>query len=215
MLELTTDRRLRIAVLVSGNGRNLQAIIDGIEQDTLPAKIVCVLSSRADAYALVRAHAAQIPTKVLETKDFSSREQYDAALAEFLLPYRPDLVVLAGFLRILGPGFVETFFGKLINLHPSLLPAFPGLHAPRQALSHGVKMTGCTVHFVDAGLDSGPILLQRAVPVLDDDSEASLMKRIQQEENEAICAAISLFAHCDIKIHGRRVEIGRQGGPVR
>lgn len=211
MTKTAQTRLLRLAVLVSGSGTNLQAIIDGISQGQLAAEIVTVISSRADAYALIRAKRAGIPHKVLQPQDYPDREAYDSALAQHLRDAKVDLVVLAGFMRILSPGFVSQFEGRIINLHPSLLPSFPGLHAQRQALEYGVKITGCTVHFVDKGLDSGPIIIQRAVPVMEDDTEESLTQRIRREEHIALIQAIDLFAQGRLTVQGRRVIIAPEG----
>lgn len=211
MTKTAQTRLLRLAVLVSGSGTNLQAIIDGISQGQLAAEIVTVISSRADAYALIRAKRAGIPHKVLQPQDYPDREAYDSALAQHLRDAKVDLVVLAGFMRILSPGFVSQFEGRIINLHPSLLPSFPGLHAQRQALEYGVKITGCTVHFVDKGLDSGPIIVQRAVPVMEDDTEESLTQRIRREEHIALIQAIDLFAQGRLTVQGRRVIIAPEG----
>lgn len=199
--------RLRVGVLASGRGSNLQAIMDAIAAGRVPAQVVVVLSDKPGAAALERARAAGIPAEFVDPADFPTREAFDRRLAERLMAYGVDLVVLAGFMRILSPVFVRAFPGRIMNIHPSLLPAFPGLHAQRQALEHGVKVSGCTVHFVDEGLDSGPIILQAAVPVRDDDSEESLAARILEEEHRLYPEAVRLFAEGRLEVRGRRVYI--------
>uniref|UniRef100_A0A831XMU2 Phosphoribosylglycinamide formyltransferase n=1 Tax=Geobacter metallireducens TaxID=28232 RepID=A0A831XMU2_GEOME len=198
---------LKIGVLVSGNGSNLQAIIDRIEDGTLPAQIACVISNKADAYALERARRHGIATHVLDHRAHAGREAYDAALVELLRSHGIDLVVLAGFMRIVTPVLLGAFPHAVLNIHPALLPAFPGLHAQRQALQYGVKVSGCTVHFVDEGTDTGPIIIQAVVPVLDDDSEETLSARIQKEEHRIYPEAIKLFAQGRLAVVGRKVVI--------
>jgi phosphoribosylglycinamide formyltransferase-1 len=182
-----------LGVLISGRGSNLQAILDAIRDGKLDARVGVVVSNVADAPGLERARKAGVPTVVLSHKDFRSREEYDEALLERLRAHDVDLVCLAGFMRLLSPVLVRAFRGRILNVHPSLLPAFPGLHAQRQALEHGVKVTGATVHLVDEELDHGPILLQRAVPVLDDDDEESLSARILEQEHRIYPEAIALM----------------------
>ncbi|MGH7891938.1 MAG: phosphoribosylglycinamide formyltransferase, partial [Thermodesulfobacteriota bacterium] len=161
-------RKTRLAVFVSGSGTNLQAIIDaGIQS----VEIVLVLSNNPGAYALERAKKHGIPAEVLDNKKYGSREEYDAEVLKLIEPYRVDLIALAGFMRILTPRFVRAYKNRIINIHPALLPSFPGMHAAKQALESGVKFTGCTVHFVDEGVDTGPIILQAVVPVRDGDDE--------------------------------------------
>lgn len=198
---------LKIGVLVSGNGSNLQAIIDRIEDGTLPARIACVISNKADAYALERARRHGITTHVLDHRAHAGREAYDAALAELLRSHGIGLVVLAGFMRIVTPVLLGAFPNAVLNIHPALLPAFPGLHAQRQALQYGVKVSGCTVHFVDEGTDTGPIIIQAVVPVLDDDTEETLSARIQKEEHRIYPEAIKLFAQGRLTVVGRKVVI--------
>lgn len=198
---------LKIGVLVSGNGSNLQAIIDRIEDGTLPAQIACVISNNADAFALERAKRHGIPAHILDHRVHASRGSYDIALVELLRAHGVQLVVLAGFMRIVTRVILEAFPHSVMNIHPALLPAFPGLHAQKQALAYGVKVSGCTVHLVDEGTDTGPIIMQAVVPVHDDDSEDSLSARIQKEEHRTYPEAIRLFAEGRLAINGRKVII--------
>jgi len=201
------ERTCGLAVLVSGNGSNLQAIINRIESGDLNARIACVISNCPDAYALRRAKAHGIPAVIHENSAYASRREYDAALVEILRGYGVKLVVLAGFMRILSNVMVEAFPNAIMNIHPALLPSFPGLHAQQQALDYGVKFTGCTVHFVDCGTDTGPIILQSVVPVEQADTEESLSARIQIEEHRAFPEAIRLFVEGKLAIDGRLVRI--------
>lgn len=196
---------LKIGVLVSGSGTNLQSIIDRCEDGFLPATIACVISNNENAFALERARKNGIPAICLKHTDFSGRSAYDAELINVLRAHGVELVVLAGFMRIITPGFIEAFPNAIMNIHPALLPAFPGLHAQRQALDYGVKVTGCTVHFVDAGTDTGPIILQATVPVESDDTEETLSARIRIEEHRIFPEAIRLFAEGRLKVEGRKV----------
>jgi phosphoribosylglycinamide formyltransferase-1 len=182
-----------LGVLISGRGSNLQAILDAIREGTLHARVGVVLSNVADAPGLERARKAGVPAEFLSHKDYPSRERYDEALVERLRAHDVDLVCLAGFMRLLSPVFVRAYTGRILNVHPSLLPSFPGLCAQRQALEHGVKVSGATVHIVDEELDHGPILLQRAVPVLDGDDEESLSSRILEQEHQIYPEAIALM----------------------
>lgn len=197
----------RIGVLVSGSGTNLQAIIDRIETGDLSATIACVISNNPDAYALTRATRHGIPTVIHEKGGYASRREYDAATVEILRSHSVNLVVLAGFMRILSDVMVGAFPNAIMNIHPALLPAFPGLHAQQQALDYGVRYSGCTVHFVDCGTDTGPIILQSVVPVEQDDSEETLSARIQKEEHHTFPAAIKLFSEGRIRVEGRHVRI--------
>jgi phosphoribosylglycinamide formyltransferase-1 len=182
-----------LGVLISGRGSNLQAILDAIRDGRLHARVGVVLSNVAGAPGLERARAAGVPAEVLSHKEYPSRERYDEALVERLRAHEVDVVCLAGFMRLLSPVLVRAFPGRILNVHPSLLPAFPGLNAQRQALEHGVKVTGATVHIVDEELDHGPILVQRAVPVLEGDDEESLSARILEQEHQIYPEAISLL----------------------
>ncbi len=197
----------RLGVLVSGSGTNLQAIIDRIESGELRAEIACVISNKADAYALTRAALRGIPVVVHENTGFSERRAYDAATVEILHSYKVELVILAGFMRILTDVMVNAFPNAIMNIHPALLPSFQGLHAQQQALDYGVRFSGCTVHFVDCGTDTGPIILQAVVPVEQDDTEETLSARIQKAEHQTFGEAIKLFAEGKIRVDGRRVII--------
>ena len=198
---------LAVGVLVSGRGSNLQALLDACAQPRFPARIVVVISDREQAPALERARAAGVEALWINPKDFADRESFDAALVRELQARGVGLVCNAGFMRILSPVYVRAFAGRALNIHPSLLPAFPGLHAQRQALDHGAKIAGVTVHFVDEGLDNGPIVLQASVPVEPGDTEATLSARILAEEHRLYPAAVRLFAEGRLRIVGRRVLI--------
>jgi phosphoribosylglycinamide formyltransferase 1 len=203
--------RLRLAVLASGRGSNLGAILDACRRDDFPARVAVVVSDRERAAALDRARAEGVEAVFLDPKAYGDRGAYDQALLETLAPHRPGLVCLAGFMRLLGSTFVRAWAGRLVNIHPSLLPAFPGLHPQRQALEHGVKVSGVTVHFVDDGVDTGPVILQAAVPVLAGDTEDSLSARILVEEHRVYPQAIRLFAEGSLSIAGRRVVVTERG----
>lgn len=197
----------RIGVLVSGSGTNLQAIIDRIESGEIHAEVACVISNKADAYALTRATRHGIPVVVHENHRFSKRQEYDAETVAILKSYNVELVILAGFMRILTEVMVNAFPHAIMNIHPALLPAFPGLHAQQQALDYGVRYSGCTVHFVDTGTDTGPIIMQTVVPVEQDDTEETLSARIQKAEHQTFAAAIKLFVEGKIEVKGRKVLI--------
>jgi phosphoribosylglycinamide formyltransferase-1 len=196
-----------LGVLVSGNGSNLQAIIDRIESGELNARIGCVISNNPDAYALTRARAHAIPAIAHENRSCTNRREYDAALVHILRDHGVELVVLAGFMRILSDVMVNAFPNAIMNIHPALLPSFPGLHAQQQALDYGVRFSGCTVHFVDCGTDTGPIILQSVVPVMQDDTEELLSARIQAEEHRTFPEAVRLFIEGKIRVTGRHVRI--------
>jgi len=204
---LNKGKGVALGVLVSGNGTNLQAIIDRIESGALLASVACVISNRADAYALERARKYGIPAIHLNHKEFTNREAYDSALVAALREHGVELVILAGFMRILTPTIIDAFSNRIMNIHPALLPAFPGLDAQKQAIEYGVKVSGCTVHFVDAGCDTGPIIIQSVVPVLEGDTEESLSQRIHKEEHRIYPEAIQLFAEGRLKVEGRRVLV--------
>jgi phosphoribosylglycinamide formyltransferase 1 len=197
----------RLGVLVSGSGTNLQAIIDRIESGEISAEIVCVISNKADAYALTRASRHGIPVFVHENDSYSERRSYDATTVEILRSHKVDLVILAGFMRILTDVMVKAFPNAIMNIHPALLPSFQGLHAQQQALDYGVRYSGCTVHFVDCGTDTGPIILQSVVPVEQNDTEETLSARIQKAEHQTFAEAIKLFVEGKIRVDGRRVRI--------
>ena len=200
---------LALGVLVSGSGSNLQAILDAIERKTLDAECRVVLSNRPGVFALSRAEKAGVQTITLDHKEFPSREAFDLELIATLKQAGVEWIALAGFMRVLTPPFLEAFKDRVVNIHPSLLPAFPGVNAQKQAFEYGVKVTGCTVHFVDQGVDSGPVILQRAVPVRDDDTAESLKDRILSAEHELFPEALSLIAQGRVvKSHdGRRIII--------
>ena len=199
---------INIAVLVSGRGTNLQAIINAIKRGAIAGKIKIVLSDNPGAYALKRAERNSIKTQVVNYKSFNSKEEYEQEVMQQLDNYKVDLIVLAGYMRILGSGFIEKYRYRIINIHPALLPAFPGLNAQRQALKYGVKISGCTVHFVDEGMDSGPIILQKAIKVKQSDDEELLSKRILKYEHQLLPRAIQLYAQNKIQIlDNRRVHI--------
>jgi phosphoribosylglycinamide formyltransferase-1 len=197
-------RNRRIGVLISGRGSNLQAIVDAVADGRLDATIAVVISNRADAAGLVRAQDARIETLVLDHKAHATRADYDRTLVGELRARDVSLICLAGFMRLLGPEFIAAFPDAILNIHPSLLPSFPGLHAQRQALEHGVKVSGATVHIVNAELDSGPIVLQSAVPVRDDDTEDTLSARILVEEHQIYPEAIAMVLDGRWRLEGRR-----------
>jgi len=198
---------INIGVLVSGRGTNLQAIIDATKEGKVEGKITIVISDNQDAYALKRARENNLETRYIDFKSFKTREDYDKKIEEYLREKDVDLVVLAGYMKILSPYFIKVFQNRIINIHPALLPSFPGLHAQRQAIEYGVKISGCTVHFVDKEIDAGPIILQKAVEVSDMDNEKSLEEKILQEEHQILIQAIQLFAQGRLIIKGRRVLI--------
>jgi len=200
-------KQVSIGVLISGSGTNLQAIIDAIEAGKLDAKIEVVLSNKADAYGLVRARNHRIPTEVLNHKNFSSREAYDEALVALLDGRGVELVVLAGFMRLLSPVFVKAYSNRIMNIHPALLPAFPGLNVQQKAVEHGARFSGCTVHFVNEECDQGPIIIQAVVPVFSDDTEQSLAARILEQEHRIYPRAIQLYAEGRLRIDGRKVIV--------
>lgn len=200
-------RQVPIGVLISGSGTNLQAIIDAIEAGTLNAKIECVLSNKVDAFGLVRARKHGIPTELLNHKDFSSREAYDEAVIALLRARSVELVVLAGFMRLLSPVFVKAYSNRIMNIHPALLPAFPGLNVQQKAVEHGVRFSGCTVHFVNEECDEGPIIIQAVVPVFADDTGETLAARILEQEHRIYPRAIQLFAEGRLRVVGRKVLV--------
>lgn len=201
--------KIRVAVLVSGNGSNLQSIIDHSEADKLNASIVCVISNRADAYALERARKHRIPAYHVNHRAYPDRESFDAAVLSIVKEHETELLVLAGFNRIVSQVMLDAFPLAILNIHPALLPAFPGSRAQSNALLSGVKIAGCTVHFVDSGTDTGPIIAQAAVPVFDSDTEETLSRRILCEEHRIYPGVIQLFAEGRITVEGRKVVISR------
>ena len=201
-------RAERLGVLCSGRGTDLQSIIDAVRVGQLHAEIAVVLSDKPGAMALERAEWAGIPSACVNWKEFDGdRGAFEDALLEKLRAAHVTLVILAGFMRILTPHFVQAYPGRIMNIHPALLPSFPGAHAHRDVLAYGVKVSGCTVHFVDEGMDSGPIILQAAVPVLDDDTEETLSARVLEQEHILYPKAIQLFVEGRLKVEGRRVRI--------
>lgn len=198
---------LKLGILISGNGSNLQSIIDHIEKESLKAIIKIVISNNPDAYGITRAKKYGIPVVVLKNGNFKNKEEFDLELIRILKNNSVDLVILAGFMRIITPTLLKAFPHKIMNIHPALLPSFPGIHGQKQALEYGVKLSGCTVHFVDEGVDTGPIIIQSAVQVFDDDTEETLAARILKEEHRIYPQAIQLFAEGKIEIKGRKVWI--------
>lgn len=196
-----------IVILISGRGSNMEALIRARDAGELPVNITAVISNRPDAKGLATAEAAGIQTWVMNHKAFPDRESFDAALAECIDGFSPDLVVLAGFMRILTEGFVRHYEGRLLNIHPSLLPSFPGLHTHQAALDEGVRIHGCTVHFVTPALDHGPVVLQAAVPVLDGDDEDALSARVLAQEHRIYPQAVRWFAEGRLRLEGGKVRI--------
>ena len=208
------SKKLRIGALASGGGTNLQVIIDRCQDGKLDAEIVLVISNNPDAGALERARRAGIAVCCIDHRRFAGREDFDAALVQALREAEVDLVILAGFMRIITPVFVDAFPHRIMNIHPALLPAFPGLHVQRKALEYGVRFAGCTVHFVDTGTDTGPIIIQAVVPVHDDDTEETLSARILEQEHQIYPRAIQLFAEGRLRVEGRRVLVDRSTPPT-
>jgi phosphoribosylglycinamide formyltransferase-1 len=200
-------RQVPIAVLLSGGGTNLQASIDAVEAKRLDAKIQLVLSNKADAFGLVRAQNHGIPTEVLDHKAYPSRDAYDQAIVDLLRGRGVELVVLAGFMRLLSPVFIKAYSNRIMNIHPALLPSFPGLHVQKKAVEHGVRFSGCTVHFVNEECDEGPIIIQAVVPVFPDDTEEILAARILTQEHRIFPRAIQLYAEGRLHVSGRRVLV--------
>jgi phosphoribosylglycinamide formyltransferase-1 len=196
-----------IGVLCSGRGTNLQSIIAAVESGQIPAPIGVVLTDKPDVMALERAEKAGIPNFCVNRKECSDKQEFEEKLVEKLREHGVTLVVLAGFMRILSPYFVRAFKGRILNIHPAILPSFPGAHAHRDVLEYGVKVSGVTVHFVDEGMDSGPIILQAAVPVEDDDTEDTLAARVLVEEHKIYPRAIELYLKNKLKVEGRMVRI--------
>lgn len=201
------EKKLGIGVLVSGSGSNLQSIIDHIEKGLLDAEIKVVISNNPDAYAIERAKKHQLKTIIINHSSFDSREAFDQAVVDVLKENGVSLVIMAGFMRLLSSVFLSAFPLRIMNIHPALLPSFPGIHAQDKALRYGVKFTGCTVHFADENADSGPIIIQSIVPVYDDDTEETLSARILREEHKIYPQAIQYYAEGKIEIHGRKVRI--------
>ncbi|MBT8507135.1 phosphoribosylglycinamide formyltransferase [Methanomicrobiaceae archaeon CYW5] len=197
----------RIAVLASGNGSNFQAIIERVRDGAIPGRIIRLITDNPGAYAIERAGRAGIEVRVIDFRSFDSRSDYDRVLEQAMDETRADLFVLAGYMRLLNDKTAAKFAGKMINIHPSLLPSFAGLHAQRQAIEYGVKVAGCTVHFVDEEMDSGPIIIQRVVDVAETDDEDSLAQKIMIHEHQALPYAVQLFCEDRLRINGRQVQI--------
>ena len=200
----------KTVILISGRGSNMEALIAARDCGTLPVDIAAVISNRPDAAGLATAAAAGIAVRCIDHKAFAGRDAFDAALAGCIDGFAPDLVVLAGFMRILSDGFVHHYAGRLMNIHPSLLPAFPGLHTHRRALAEGVRIHGCTVHFVTPALDHGPVIIQAAVPVLDSDDEATLAARVLRQEHRIYPQAVRWFAEDRLRLDGGRVRLAAE-----
>lgn len=199
--------RTRLVVLVSGSGTNLQALLDAAADPVYPAEVVAVGADREGILALERAEQAGVPTYVLRVPDFATREEWDAAFTEATAAHAPDLVVSAGFMKLAGPEFLARFGGRYVNTHPALLPSFPGMHGAADALDHGVKVTGCTLFVVDAGVDTGPILAQAVVEVRDDDDVESLHERIKTAERELLVDVVGRMARDGWTVTGRKASI--------
>ena len=202
---------LKLAVLISGRGSNLQALIDATKDPVYPARIVCVIANNPTAQGLDRAREAGLPALVVNHRDFDGREAFEKALDAEINKHGAQMVCLAGFMRLLTPWFVGRWQDRLINIHPSLLPSFPGIHTHRQALDYGVKVTGCTIHFVRPKMDHGPIILQATVPVLQDDTEDTLAVRVLEAEHKAYPQAVRWIAEGLVNIHNERVFIADSG----
>ena len=198
----------RLVVLVSGEGTNLQALIDACRDETYGAQVVAVGADRDRIPSLNRAERAGIPAFTVRLADYPGREEWDAALARTCAGYQPNLVILAGFMKLVGKPFLAAFGGRCLNTHPALLPSFPGTHAVRDALAHGVKVSGCTVFVVDEGVDAGPIVAQASVPVADDDDEATLHSRIKVAERALLVDTVGTMVRDGWSVHGRKVRIG-------
>lgn len=198
----------RLVVLVSGEGTNLQALIDACRDETYGAQLVAVGADRDRIPALNRAERAGIPAFTVRLADYPGREEWDAALTRSCAGYEPDLVILAGFMKLVGKPFLAAFGGRCLNTHPALLPSFPGTHAVRDALAHGVKVTGCTVFVVDEGVDAGPIVAQASVPVAEDDDEGALHERIKVAERALLVSTVGRMVRDGWSVRGRKVRIG-------
>lgn len=203
-----------VVILISGRGSNMEAMLREHAAGCLPVTIAAVISNRPDAKGLETAAQAGIATRVVDHKAYANRESFDAALAACIDEFSPDLVVLAGFMRILTAGFVAHYAGRLLNIHPSLLPAFPGLHTHEQALANGVRVHGCTVHFVTPALDHGPVVIQAAVPVLDSDNADSLAARVLAEEHKIYPQAVRWFAEGRLSLDGLNVRLSQPNSPA-
>jgi phosphoribosylglycinamide formyltransferase-1 len=209
-LPAVSESPLRVVVLVSGSGTNLQALLDAAQTDpAFGARVVAVGADRDGIEGLARADRAGVPTFVQRVEDFASRDDWDAALTASVASYDADLVVLAGFMKLFGDALLGRFGGRTVNTHPALSPAFPGMHGPAEALAYGVKVTGCTLFVVDSGIDTGPIVAQAVVPVLDEDTPESLHERIKVEERRMLVDAVGRIAREGFAVEGRTIRFGR------
>lgn len=199
----------RLVVLVSGTGTNLQALLDACADEAYGARVVAVGADRSGVAGLTRAEQAGVPTFAHRVADYPARADWDRALTDSCAAFEPDLIVLAGFMKLVGSAFLARFGGRLINTHPALLPSFPGMHGVRDALGYGVKVTGCTVFMVDAGIDTGPVIAQATVPVRDDDDEASLHERIKLAERSLLTGTVGRMAREGWTVQGRKLRFGR------
>ncbi len=198
---------LKLGVLASGRGSNFQSIIDSIKTGYLPASVEVLITDNPDAYAIERAKNNNIPYLIMQPKEYSSRDEYYRKIAEELKSRSVELVILAGFMRVVKKPLIDAYPMRIMNIHPALLPSFPGLHGQAQAVQYGVKISGCTVHFVDEGVDTGPVIIQAAVPVYHDDTEETLSERILKQEHRIFPYAIKLFAEGRLEVQGRIVHI--------
>ncbi|GGO73176.1 phosphoribosylglycinamide formyltransferase [Bowmanella pacifica] len=194
-----------IVVLISGSGTNLQSILDSIEEERIEGRVTAVISNQADAFGLERAKKADVPAHVLSHKDFADRESYDKALMQLIDGYQPDLVILAGFMRILSEGFVQHYLGRMLNIHPSLLPKYKGLHTHKRAIEAGDKEHGATVHFVTPELDGGPVVIQSKVPVFADDNEEELSSRVREQELQLYPLVVKWFCQDRLRMENGQV----------
>lgn len=199
--------KLRLGVLASGRGSNLQSIMDAAAAGWIEAEVAAVVSDNENAFALERARQAGIPAEFVNPKGYAAKDDYERAIVAVLQKHGVELVCLAGYMRLVGRVMLEAFPQKIMNIHPALLPSFPGLHGQQQAWEYGVKYSGCTVHFVDEGMDTGPIILQAVVPVLDDDTVDTLAARILEQEHQIYPRAVQLFAAGRLRINGRKVSV--------
>ncbi len=207
---VATITHTNLAVLVSGRGSNLQAMIDNIENGNIKnANISVVISDMADAYALERAKKHALDAIFIDPKSFANKTEYEQELVNILDSYNTDLIVLAGYMRIVGKDVISAYKNRILNIHPTLLPSFPGLHSHKQTLDYGVKVSGCTVHFVDEGMDTGPIILQSHVPVFENDTEDTLSERILEQEHKIYPQAVKLFIEGKLKVEGRIVRVSK------
>jgi phosphoribosylglycinamide formyltransferase 1 len=206
-MSIHESKKMQVVVLISGSGSNLQALIDGVASGDLPIDIAAVISNRPDVLGLTRASDAGIPTQMLDHKSFSSREAFDFELMRIIDTYQPELIVLAGFMRILTPEFTQHYLGRMLNIHPSLLPKFQGLHTHQRALDANESHHGVTVHFVTAELDGGPAAVQAIVPILPNDDAGTLAKRVQQQEHVIYPLAVKWFAQGELKMTQGKAEL--------